>query len=96
MQRTSTTLSRPAAHESAMDLYRGELLEGLFLENVPAFERWLEEERARLRGEAARLAPMLAKRMEEARDYTAAVTMARRAVALAESDERIRVRWWRT
>ena len=75
--------------ERAMELYRGELLEGLFLENVPAFERWLEEERARLRGEAARLARMLAKRLEEARDYTAAVTMARRAVGLAETDERM-------
>ena len=74
--------------ERAMEAYRGELLEGLFLENVPAFERWLEEERARLRGEAARLARMLAKRLEEARDYSAAVTMARRAVALADTDER--------
>jgi serine/threonine-protein kinase len=75
--------------EVGMELYRGELLEGLFLENVPAFERWVEEERARLRGEAGRLARMLAKRLEEARDYTGAVTMARRAVALAESDERM-------
>jgi DNA-binding SARP family transcriptional activator/TolB-like protein len=75
--------------EKAMELYRGHLLEGLFLDDVPAFERWLEEERARLRGEAARLARMLAERLEEARDYTAAVTMARRAVALGESDERM-------
>ena len=75
--------------ETAFELYRGPLLDGLFLDDVPAFERWLEEERARLRGEAARLARMLAKRLEEARDYTAAVTMARRAVALAQTDERM-------
>lgn len=75
--------------EQAMELYRGHLLEGLFLDEVPGFERWVEAERARLRGEAARLARMLAERFEKARDFTAAVTMARRAVALAETDERM-------
>ncbi|MEW5916787.1 MAG: protein kinase [Gemmatimonadota bacterium] len=75
--------------EAAMDLYRGDLLEGLFLDDVPTFERWLETERARMRDEAARLAHKLAERFEHARDYTGAVTMARRAVVLADTDERM-------
>src|SRR5438128_11692931 len=34
---------------SALELYRGGLLEGFFLSDSPEFERWLEVERARLR-----------------------------------------------
>src|SRR5437660_4840909 len=38
----------------ALDLYRGDLLEGFFISDAPEFERWLETERTRLREAAAR------------------------------------------
>src|SRR5437016_4181677 len=37
----------------ALDLYRGNLLEGFFISDAPEFERWLESERAKLAGAAA-------------------------------------------
>ena len=37
----------------SMDLYRGPLLEGFFISDAPEFERWLENERARLRDRAS-------------------------------------------
>jgi serine/threonine-protein kinase len=39
--------------ETALSLYRGELLPGVFPPGSDGFERWLEEERARLRREVA-------------------------------------------
>lgn len=41
--------------ERALELYRGDLLDGFHVSGVPAFERWRDRERARLR-EAARYA----------------------------------------
>ena len=37
-----------AAHESALALYRGSFLDGFFLRDSPAFERWVDEHRTRL------------------------------------------------
>src|SRR5437899_11919758 len=34
--------------EEALDVYRGALLQGVFISDAPEFERWLETERARL------------------------------------------------
>jgi DNA-binding SARP family transcriptional activator len=44
----------------ALDLYRGDLLEGFFVAGAPEFERWVERERARLRQRAAGAAWALA------------------------------------
>ena len=38
-------------HE-ALELYRGPFLPGFFVADAPEFERWMEEERARLRARA--------------------------------------------
>src|SRR2546428_363701 len=43
----------------ALDLYRGELLEGFFISGAPEFERWQHDERRRLRETASRAAPAL-------------------------------------
>src|SRR5712691_9744278 len=51
----------------ALDLYRGDLLEGFFISDAPEFERWLETERTQLREAAARAARNLSERAE-ARD----------------------------
>src|SRR5713101_4832675 len=45
-----------------LDLYRGDLLEGFFIRGAPAFEQWLEDERARLKAEALRCATALTER----------------------------------
>ncbi len=34
-------------HEEALALYRGDLLDGFFINGAPGFERWVEDERAR-------------------------------------------------
>src|SRR5437764_3513631 len=48
----------------ALDLYRGDLLEGFFISEAPEFERWLETERARLKDAACRSAHVLIERVE--------------------------------
>lgn len=75
-------------HEDALGLYRGDLLAGFFVQEAPDFERWLEQERARLRQLAAKAASELAEQRAAARDLPRAVSAARRALELAELDER--------
>ena len=70
-----------------LELYRGDLLPGFFIQGAPAWEHWLDAERARLRGTAAEAAWTLADRLVDAADATEAVHWARRAVALAPDDE---------
>jgi DNA-binding SARP family transcriptional activator/Tol biopolymer transport system component len=74
--------------EAALELYRGDLLAGFFLEDVPAFERWLEAERARLSGCAVAAAITASERSESARNIPEALQWVRRAVELANTDER--------
>ncbi len=71
----------------ALDFYRGNLLEGFFISDAPEFERWLESERARFAGAAARTARALAQSCERDGDLSTAVQWARRAVELAPNDE---------
>jgi DNA-binding SARP family transcriptional activator/TolB-like protein len=71
----------------ALALYRGDLLPGFFVPDAPDFERWLDEERLRLRGRAAEAAWTLARRLERDRDADGAVRWARRAAALMPDDE---------
>jgi DNA-binding SARP family transcriptional activator len=49
-------------NDQALELYRGDLLDGFHLSGAGEFERWLEEERGRLRQRAARAASVLAQR----------------------------------
>jgi len=74
--------------DGALELYRGDLLTGFFLDETPAFERWLAGERTRLRFSAARAARLAAERREAEHQHTDAVKVARRAVELADTDER--------
>lgn len=76
---------------TALEFYRGDLLPGFFLQAVPSWEQWLEEERARLRRRAADVAGSLADRSEAAGRGAEAVAWARRAVELAPDDE-VRIR----
>jgi len=75
------------ALREALDLYRGQLLEGFFISDGPEFERWLESERARLREAAARAAQALIEQCASRGNLTTATHWARRAVELAPNDE---------
>jgi DNA-binding SARP family transcriptional activator len=73
--------------EAALDLYRGDLLEGFFVPTASGFERWLDEERDHLRRTAAGAAWQLAEAREAAGDVAAADRWGRRAITLAPDDE---------
>ncbi|HET6577730.1 MAG TPA: BTAD domain-containing putative transcriptional regulator [Gemmatimonadales bacterium] len=72
----------------ALALYRGDLLPGFFIPDAPEFERWLDEERLRLRSRAADAAWALAGRLERERDAQGAERWARWGAALTPDDER--------
>jgi DNA-binding SARP family transcriptional activator/tetratricopeptide (TPR) repeat protein len=71
----------------ALELYRGELLDGFHVSGCGDFERWLEEERVWLRRRAAQAASDLAQLKSADGEAVAAGHWARRALALAPDDE---------
>jgi len=71
----------------ALKLYRGDLLDGFFISGAPEFERWLEDERARLRRRAVETAWKLAETCRVAGDLSLAAHWARHAAALVRDDE---------
>jgi DNA-binding SARP family transcriptional activator len=72
----------------AVELYRGDLLAGVFVADVsPEFEHWVEEERPRLRRRAAAAAWSLVGIAERVGDLVTAAPWARRAVELSPDDE---------
>jgi DNA-binding SARP family transcriptional activator/Tfp pilus assembly protein PilF/TolB-like protein len=73
--------------EEALELYRGDLLAGFNLSGCPEWERWLDAERARLRGRAQTAAWELAEIAETAGKAAAAAECARRAAAFAPDEE---------
>jgi DNA-binding SARP family transcriptional activator len=76
-----------AQPEAALELYRGELLDGFHLSGAPGFERWLEGERARLCRLAVQAAHAAADGAIERGDRTAARRYAERALELAPDSE---------
>jgi DNA-binding SARP family transcriptional activator/tetratricopeptide (TPR) repeat protein len=75
---------RPA---DALALYRGEPLAGFHISDAPDFERWLDQERGRLRQLAMEAAWALAAEREREGDAAGAGEAARRAVAFSPTDE---------
>jgi TolB-like protein/DNA-binding SARP family transcriptional activator/lipoprotein NlpI len=73
--------------EEALDLYRGDLLEGFYIPEAPEFERWVDSERERLRGLASEAAWSLAEREEAEGTIVLAASWARKAVSYAPDDE---------
>lgn len=73
--------------ERALDLYRGDLLEGFFIAGSPEFERWLDEERERIREAAAGAAWEMAHRLLSCGEVTDGERMGQRALALVPTDE---------
>jgi DNA-binding SARP family transcriptional activator len=74
--------------EQALGLYRGPLLEGLYVTGASAdYQDWLDRERARLRERAAEAARSLVDRSETDGRLADAAQWARRAVELSPDDE---------
>jgi DNA-binding SARP family transcriptional activator/TolB-like protein len=73
--------------QDAAELHRGDLLAGVYLDQTLELERWLDEERTRLRVSAAKAAWAAAEGEEQAGNFPAAATWARRAVELGPDDE---------
>jgi DNA-binding SARP family transcriptional activator len=73
--------------ESALALYRGDFLSGCFVSHAPEFERWLEDERARLTQAAAEAAWALARLHLHRGELVEAERTAQRALVLASTDE---------
>lgn len=73
--------------EAALELYRGDLLEGLFLRESPEFEHWLEDERDRLRELACKAGWARAYDLVEAGDPAEAERVAQRVLSLVPADE---------
>lgn len=70
----------------ALELYRGDLLDGFHLSGAPAFERWLEGERQRLRRRALTAAWRVAELEEEAGNGIEAARFAHRALRIDPLD----------
>jgi TolB-like protein/DNA-binding SARP family transcriptional activator/Flp pilus assembly protein TadD len=73
--------------EEALELYRGDFLPGLFVQDAPEAERWLEDERDRRRRDAVSAAWRLADEREGAGDIAAAERWARLAAGLEPADD---------
>jgi DNA-binding SARP family transcriptional activator len=73
----------------ALELYRGDFLQGFFSGRDAGFEDWAERERTQLRMQAAQSARALANVSETEHRFTMAVASARRAVDLSSLDERV-------
>ncbi len=73
--------------EQALELYRGSLFNGFHVSEVPEFERWLDEERERLRRRACEGAQLLIERDETARNPVGAARWAQRLTELSPFDE---------
>ena len=73
--------------EEALELYKGEILDGFFVTGAPEFDRWLDGERARYQHRASDAAWMLARRKADQGDTLAAARHAEWATALVPPDE---------
>jgi DNA-binding SARP family transcriptional activator/TolB-like protein len=74
-------------HADALELYRGDLLEGFFISGAPEFEHWLDSRRDGLRRSACKSAWILADSSHVAGESALAAHWARRAATLARDDE---------
>ena len=77
---------------AGLENYRGDVLPGFYLSDAPEFERWLEQQRTRLRARAAEAAWTLAEREATAAHATSATHWARWAAGLAPEDEAVQRR----
>ena len=77
---------RPA---DAFDRYRGDFLPGLYIKEAESFERWLDDERRRLRSVARQAGLVAADACEESGDLRGAVNLVERVAGLDPHDESV-------
>ena len=73
----------------ALELYRGDLLDGLYVADAPAFEHWLDGERAHLRQRALTAVRTLVGVARETGDDAETARWTRRALELDPYDEKM-------
>lgn len=78
-----------ARWSEALDLYRGDFLDGFFLRNAAEFDQWALTERSRLRALATRAASALVTELARAGRLQDAVAASERALEIAPHDEPI-------
>jgi adenylate cyclase len=78
--------------DDALDLYRGDLLEGVHVADAPEFEQWLEAERARLADDYGKALEAVAEEREAAGDYQGAVRLWRRLASRDLYNSRVAIR----
>ena len=71
----------------ALELYRGDLLDGFYITGAPEFEHWVDGERERLRQRAAEAAWALAETRRAEGDAVDAARWAKRAADFIPADE---------
>lgn len=76
-------------YEDALDLYRGELLEGFHVAGAPGFQHWLDRERTRFRRQAQAAAGTLADRKRRQGNLVGAARWLERALEIAPVDETV-------
>jgi DNA-binding SARP family transcriptional activator/TolB-like protein len=79
----------------ALDLYRGDLLEGFHVADAPEFEQWLDIERARLAERYSKAVEAVAEEREGAGDYEGAVRLWRRLASRDLYNSRVALRLMR-
>ncbi len=75
--------------DEVAELYAGPFLDGFYLNGCPDFERWVDEERARVASRVHVALDKLATRARQSGDVTDAVRWLKRLAALAPLDSRI-------
>ncbi len=81
--------------DDALNLYGGDLLEGVHVSDAVEFQQWRDDERARLHRAAIEAAKALGARRESEGDRASAIHAAQRAVAFAPDDEMLAQRLMR-
>jgi TolB-like protein/DNA-binding SARP family transcriptional activator len=79
----------------AVDLYRGDLLEGFHISDATELDRWLETERARLAGRYAKALEVVAEQREAAGDLEGALGWWRKLAARDPYGSRVALRLMR-
>ena len=93
---TVPTAQTLATLVAAADLYRGEFLEGFYVQEAPEFEQWVLNERTRLRTRVLNLLATLAQFYADQGELTQAMVYARRILHLEpwrEETHRQLMRW---
>src|SRR5215216_452464 len=80
----------------ALDLYRGDLLEGFHVADAREFGQWLEAERVRLANRYSKVLESVAEEREAAGDYAGAVALWRRLSARELYNSRVALRLMRS